>query len=199
MMATPTTSWIKLRRRLGRNGNPLWRREDTLAAWIVPAALVLFLALAPLAAVLAAMWVQAGNSAVERAQKDWHSVEGVLVKPAPGPEMTSSGADLWTVWVLARWKVDGVPHRGDVPARAKSLAGSPVRIWLSRTGTVEVQALSPTQLGVYAASAIAIALALLAVFLAALAWAVWHVLERRRLKSWERAWLVIGPRWSRQA
>lgn len=199
MMATPTTRWTRLRRRLGRDGNPLRRREDTLAAWIGPAALLIFLAIAPLTAVLAAAWVHAGNSAVERAQQHWHSVEGFLIKPAPGPEMTSSGANLWTVWVLARWKADGVAHRGEVPARAKSPAGSPVRIWLSRTGKVEVQPLSAAQLGPYAESVITIALALLAMFLAALAWAAWHVLERRRLKSWESAWLVIGPRWSRQA
>lgn len=199
MKATPTTRWMRLLRRLGRDGNPLCRPEDTLAALIAPAALIIFLALAPLVAVLAAAWVHAGNTAVERAQKHWHSVEGVLIEPAPGPEMTSSGANLWTVWVLARWKVDGVTHRGDVLARAKSPAGSPVRIWLDRAGTVEAQPLSAAQLGLYAESAMAIALALLAMFLAALAWATWHVLERRRLKSWENAWLVIGPRWSRQA
>jgi hypothetical protein len=45
MMAMPTTTWLRLARRLGRGTNPLRRRTDVIEAWLVPAAFVVFLAL----------------------------------------------------------------------------------------------------------------------------------------------------------
>jgi len=197
-MATPTTTWLKLRRRLGHDGNPLRRPEDKLAGWITPAAVLVFLGLAPLAAIVASMWVHAGNSAIERSQKTWHSVEATLVNAAPGPEMTDGGVNTWTVWTLARWTAEGLPHVGEVPAAARSKAGSLVRVWLDSGGRVQAPPLSPGELGAYAETAMAVALAFLAMFLAGLAWFAWVVLERRRLASWGNAWVVIGPRWSRQ-
>jgi hypothetical protein len=44
-----------------------------------------------------------------------------------------------------------------------------------------------------------IALAILAVFLAGIAWIAARILDKRRLASWESDWLVVGPRWSRQS
>ena len=44
----------------------------------------------------------------------------------------------------------------------------------------------------------ALALAVLAVFLAGLALLGRRVLDRRRLAGWEAAWLSVGPQWSRQ-
>jgi len=196
MMATPTTTWLK--RRLGRDGNPLRRREDLMAGWLVPAWLVAFLALAPLAAAAASLWVHSGDSAVRAAQRSWHEVRAVLLKAAPGPEMTDNGANTWTVWTRAEWTANGVRHVGAVPVAAKSRAGSNVTVWLDKAGHVEVPPLPAAQLNAYADSAMVTAMAALAVFLAGLAWLGSRILDKRRLASWESAWLVTGPRWSRQ-
>ena len=197
MMATPTMTW--LRRRLGSDGNPLRRREDRIAAWLVPAWFLALLALGPAVASAAALWVHSGESAVQHAEQSWHEVPGVLLKAASGPLMTDNGANTWTVWALAKWSAAGRWHVGAVPVAAKSPAGSEVPVWLNKAGKVEVAPLSARQLGAYADTVTTIALAALAVFLAGIAWAVSRALDRRRLASWEAAWLVVGPRWSRQS
>ena len=197
MMASPTTTWLQ--RRLGRDGNPLRRREDLMAGWLVPAWFLAFLALAPLIAAAAGLWVHSGNSAVRHAQQSWHEVQGVLLRSAAGPEMTDNGANTWTVWTLAQWTSDGLKHIGAVPVAARSSAGSPVPVWLNRAGQVEVPPLSAGQLNAYANTAMAVALAGLAVFLAGMAWLAARIMDKRRVASWESAWLVLGPRWSRQS
>ena len=84
MMATPTTTWMKLTRRLGRDGNPLRRRSDLIEAWLLPAVIAVFLALCPVVAVVTAAWVHADNAAARHAQLSWHRAEAVLLQAAPG-------------------------------------------------------------------------------------------------------------------
>ncbi len=183
---------------LGRDGNPLRRREDLVAGWLLPAWFLAFLALAPLVAAGAGLWVRSGNSSVINAERSWHKLQGVLLRAAPGPEMTDGGANTWTVWTLARWTADGLQHVGAVPAAAKSSAGSEVAVWLDKAGNVEVPPLPSAQLSAYADTAMVIAMAGLAVFLAGLALIASRILDKRRLASWESAWLTTGPRWSGQ-
>jgi hypothetical protein len=63
-----------------------------------------------------------------------------------------------------------------------------------------VQPPPPTaaQLGDRAVTATSIALAILAMLLAGLALLGKRALDKRRLASWETAWLAVGPRWSHQ-
>jgi len=199
MMATPTTPWMKLTRRLGRDGNPLRRRSDLIEAWLLPAAIAAFLALCPVVALVTGAWVRADNAAARHVQLSWHRVEAVLLQPAAGPVMSDSGANTWVVWTPARWTVDGRLHVGDVPAAAKSRAGSTMAVWLDRAGRVRIPALTVAQLGNKVLTATWFALAILAVLLAGLAWLVRLALDKRRLAGWEIAWLAVGPRWSRQA
>lgn len=196
MMAMSTKTWHKLARRLGRGGNPLRRPADVIDAWLAPAAIVVFVILSPVVFLLSSMWVNAGNTAVRQAQQSWHAVPAVLLRAASGPEFTENGSNTWESWTLARWTVDGRRHVGEIPAAAKSPAGSKQTVWLDRAGHVRVPPQTPGQASDEAAATTLLVLAALAVLLGvAIRLARW-VLDRRRLAGWETAWLSVGPRWS---
>jgi hypothetical protein len=198
MMATPTKTWMNLTRRFGRDGNPLRRRSDLVEAWLLPAAIAVFLALCPLIALVTGAIIRADNAAAQHARQSWHKAEAVLLQPAPGPEMSDSGANTWVVWTPASWTVTGRRHVGLVPALADSRAGSIVTVWLDHSGSERTLPLTTAQLRERIAGTTFIALAILAVLLASLGWLARRAIDRRRLAGWETAWLAVGPRWSHQ-
>jgi len=198
MVATPTKKWQRLTRRLGLDGNPLRRRADVLARWLLPGTIAIFLALSPLVAGLAGMAVRADNSAAAHATQAWHSVRAVLLRAAAGPEQTDQGANTWIVWTRAHWAADGHQHVAEVPVAAGSAAGSAVTVWLDSAGKVHLPPLTAAQDRGRVRHAMLLAVAGLAVVLAGLALLGWRILNRRRLAAWETAWLAVGPRWSRQ-
>ena len=73
-MTPPTKKWTRLRRRLAADGNPLRRPADKAAAWLLPAAVVAFLVLSPLAVAAADALAHAGISAAGQAQRSWRQV-----------------------------------------------------------------------------------------------------------------------------
>jgi hypothetical protein len=186
-------------RRLGLDHNPLRRRSDVIEGWLLPLTIVMFLLLAPLAAGLTGLRVQAGNAAAHRAEQTWRQVPAVLLKAAPGPMMSDNGANAWLVWTPARWVAGGRSRTGNVPAPSGTKAGSTVRVWVDRTGAVQVPPMTAARADDRVVIAMAFALAALATFLAGLALVVRKVLDRRRLAEWEAAWLSVGPQWSRHS
>ncbi len=197
-MTVPTTTWRRLTRRLGSERNPLRRRSDLIEAWITPAALVAFLALSPIFAATADLWVRADNAATAHAQLSWQRVSAVLLAAPPGPMMSDNGANSWIDWTPARWTADGRLRIGKIPAAAGTPAGSTVPVWLDRAGNVRQPAMTPAQTERRAIAVAATAIAALAVLLAGLALASRRVLDRQRLAAWETAWLVVGPQWRHQ-
>jgi len=198
VMAAPTTTWMRLTRRLGCDGNPLRRRSDLIEGLLLPAAIVVFLALCPIVAAVAGMWIHADNTAARHDELSWHRVSAVLLNAAPGPLMSDNGANSWEVWTLARWTLDGRQRHGDVPVPANTRAGSTVPIWLDRAGSVRMPALTAAQVKDRVVVVTMIALAGVALFLAGSALLARRVLDRRRLAGWEAAWLLVGPNWSHQ-
>ncbi|MBO0825493.1 MAG: hypothetical protein J2P27_16820 [Actinobacteria bacterium] len=194
----PTTRWMKLARRLGRDGNPLRRRSDLIEAWLAPVAILVFLALCPLVVSLVAMGVRAENGATQRAQQSWHPVSAVLLRTAPGPEFADHGANTWTEWAPARWTVGGRRYTANIPVPARSPAGSRQTVWLDRAGHVMAPAMNARELGDAIDTSILLALSTLAVVVTVAVATARLVLDRRRLASWEAAWLHVGPRWSHQ-
>jgi hypothetical protein len=199
MMATPTARWKKRARRLRRDRNPLRRRSDVLEAWLLPAAVVVFLVLCPLVVGLTGMVLRADNTAAQRAQHSWHSVPAVLLRAAPGPVFTDNGANTWTVWEPARWTVDGRQHTGSIPVAAGSAARSTQTVWLNSRGQVQVPPLSPARLGATVEAAMLIAAGALAVVVGIFTVLARWFLDRRRLAGWEAGWLAVGPVWSHQS
>jgi hypothetical protein len=195
-MTTPTMTWTRLARALGSDHNPLRRRSDLIAAWLMPAAIAVFLVLGPLVALGAIAVAHAGVTSARQAERDLRSVPAVLLEAVPGPLMTAGGTNSWMTWAPARWTAGGQPRAGRVPAQSGTPAGSIVRVWLDRAGHVQVPPLTPGQARDRVITAAAAALAALAVLLAGLGIAGRCVLNRRRLAAWEAAWQLTGPRWT---
>jgi hypothetical protein len=195
-MAKPTTTWRRLARR--RDRNPLRRPADLIEGWLLPAAIAVFLAASPLVAVAAGLWVRADNAAARHAQLSWHQAPAVLLKAAPGPEMSDNGANSWVAWTPARWTSGGWARTGSVPALAGTSAGSTVRVWLDSAGNARTPPLTAAQVSDRVIAASLTGLAGLAVFLAGVVMLTRRVLDRRRLAGWESAWQSVGPQWSHQ-
>jgi hypothetical protein len=198
VMEPPTTVWTRLGRRLGMDDNPLRRRSDLVAAWLWPAAIAFFLVLAPLAMAAGNWWAHSGATSAQAAARSWHEVPAVLDEAVPGPLRPANGPDSWITWAPAHWSDGGQPHSGLIPAVAGTWAGQTVPVWLNRAGQVQFPPLSGRQVHYRVIGTELGALALLAVGLAGLGLVAGLVLNRRRVDSWESAWLSEGPQWSRQ-
>jgi hypothetical protein len=189
-MTPPTTKWTRLRRRLAADGNPLRRRADIAAACLLPAAVLAFLVLSPLAVAAADALAHAGISSAEQAQRSWRQVPATTLAPAAGPAQPAQGSDSWTTWVPARWLVAGQPQTGRIPVPAGTWAGRTVPVWLDPSGRVQVPPLPAGAVRGRVLAAAGMALASLALLLATVAVAAWGALNRRRLASWDTAWLA---------
>jgi hypothetical protein len=198
MIAPPTKVWMRMGRRLGRDGNELRRRSDFIEACLVPAAFALFVIFVPVVAALTTFWVRADNSAVAHAEVTWAKVPGVLLQSVPGPMEADHGANAWMEQARARWTWDGQPRVGYVPAAAGSTDGSPVTVYVDRLGDVQTLPLTTGQVTGRVVEISLAVLTVLAVLLTGLVRLVRHALDRRRIAAWEMAWREFGPIWSRQ-
>ena len=198
-MTARGAKWTRLTRTLGLDHNPLRRRMDRIAAWLVPGVIVAFVLLGPLAAAGASLWVHADSVAAHRAEQSWHRVDAVLLQSAPGLQLVGNGPNAWMIWTPARWRLDGRPQHGMVPAQAGTRAGAVVPVWLDRSGKVQPPPLNHGQVSYRATLAAATAVVALGVSLFCLALIGRWVLDRRRIAAWETAWRSVGPQWSRQS
>jgi hypothetical protein len=190
-----TTVWTRIARRLGFDHNPLRRRLDLIEGWLLPAAIAGFLVLGPLAATGAGLWVHSDNVSAQRAQRSWHEVSAVLLKPVPGP--VTSGANSWLVSAPARWTADGRQRVGDIPAPAGTSEDAVVPLWFNRAGKVQSPPLTAAGARNRIVVTVLFALAAVAVLLTVVALVIRSMLDRRRIAGWETAWLSVGPQWSR--
>jgi hypothetical protein len=189
--------WKKLTRRLGRDSNPLRRRSDVIDAWLVPVAVVIFLAMCPVVLTLTGSWMRAATASERQAQTNWHSVTATLLQPVAGPQQAAHGTNSWMTWTPAHWTANGVPRTAAVPAASGSTAGSKVTVWLDPAGRVHLPPLTKSQASDRVTVARVIAVAVLAVLLAIMTVVARRLLDRRRLAGWESAWLSVGPTWTR--
>lgn len=183
-----------------------WRRaqlrrgSDKLQAWLT---LVVIMAVL-LAAPWAAWWSASTTYGAEVRASEWEAahrraVAAVLVQDAaappaagealPGPEHVPAPV---------RWTgSDGTVRSAAVPVAVGTRAGSAVTVWVDERGalTSPPRRRNPT---LDASVAATFAVTAVIVFLGgARRLVVWR-LDRRRLRSWEAEWQIIGPRWSRR-
>ena len=177
--------------------NPLRRTADRVEAAIIAAALVLFLAGAPLLALFAWHWANAAALRMQhRQQSSWHQVSAVLLANAR-PVVDIGYGGVPGSEVPARWTApDGTARTGDVPAPASTRAGSTLRLWVDESGTQTGPPLRAQQATGQAALASVLApFALGTVLICAVSLAV-YILDRRRLAAWAADWRATGPRWN---
>ncbi len=190
----PRALWLHAR---WPDRNPLRRTSDRVEAAMVAAALILFLAGAPLLAVFAWHWADSAALRVQQRQRSsWHEVSAVVLA-SPRPIVDIGYGGVTGSEVLARWTApDGTARTGDVTAPASAQVGSTVRIWVNQSGGATGPPLRAEQATGQAVLAGVLALfALAAVLVCAVALAV-HVLDRRRLESWAADWRATGPSWN---
>jgi hypothetical protein len=190
----PRALWLR-----GRwpDHNPLRRTSDRVEAAIVAAALILFLAGAPLLALFAWHWADSAALRMQhRQQTSWHRVSAVLLANAR-PVVDIGYGGVAGSEVRARWTApDGTTRTGVVPAPATARAGAVVRIWVDQSGAQTGPPLRAQQATGQAVLASVLApFALGTVLLCAASLAV-YILDRRRLAAWAADWRATGPRWN---
>src|SRR5262245_58571923 len=112
-----------LARRLGLDGNPLRRRADKIAACLAAALVAVFLAGAPVLAMVAVGWAGRAAAAGQHATGSWRQVPAVSGQAAAGSAAESSGHS----WMPARRTApDPRSRAGQIPARGALPAGRTV-------------------------------------------------------------------------
>jgi len=201
MIATEpaTTRWARLARRLGLDRNPLRRRIDHAHTCIMAGLLAAFLIGAPLSAILGSHLERAAGQRVWQAQQTWQRVPAVLLQSAQPDPYVVYGSAL-TAWVRARWTAPGgSAHTGEIPVSADKPAGSTVRVWVDSTGHAMGTPLSRGQINSRVLAAAVFAPLGIALLLLTTAVVASVVLEHRRLREWETAWVSIERQWSRRS
>lgn len=181
-------------RLLWPDGNPLRRGLDRLEGMLIVALAVVFLAGAPLAAVVAGHVAYAdGARKAELELVNWHRVRAVLLARPISTNYTGP-PEAPAAWTAS----DGTRHTGAVPAPPGAQPGSAVRVWIDAAGRLTGPPLTPEQVRgqeILVAALAPVALGLLLVGAGLLAHCL---LSRRRLADWDADWYATGPRWSRQ-
>lgn len=189
-----------LSRTLGLDANPLRRSLDRVESWLRIGLLVVFLASAPVACLGVGHAAYAGAVSAARHQAATeHQARAVLTENAPrtvGYPTRAQGRD---AWVRARWTApNGSARSGVVQAPLGAHAGAAVTVWTDASGHL---ATPPPQhadivsrvIGIVTLLPIALALLLMGV-----GWLAHHLLDRRRMGAWERAWAAVEPQWTRR-
>ncbi|HUL25192.1 MAG TPA: hypothetical protein VLW44_05410 [Streptosporangiaceae bacterium] len=197
-MRVPGHRTASLARWLGLDRNPLRRGTDRAEAWIRIILVLAFLIGAPLACWGAGRWAGSVAPTAARAQHAGeHRVLATLLRSVPSG--SDSLTELNLSWVRARWPVPGGPVRtGYVQAPAGSRAGRTVQVWLDRSGRPTAAPWPGNQVQGWVLMMAILAPAMLALVLLAAMGLIGHILDRRRLASWQQAWAAVGPQWTRR-
>jgi hypothetical protein len=183
---------------LGWDRNPLRRRIDRAEAGMVAGLILVFLITAPVLAAAAVHWTRAAGIRQQHAEAAWRQVAATVARSAAAQRDDSPGSD-GTVWKPARWTApDGQPRSGRVTVSPQVAAGSSVRVWVSRSGSLTGRPLQRAQLqGQIVITGVPTA-AVLGLLLGLAGLAGRFLFNRRRLANWDKAWRAVGPRWTRQ-
>ena len=185
-------NWI---RGLWPDHNLLRRSSDRAEAALIAVLLVVFLAGAPLTALLAGRWAAAAGARAQQAERAGrYQVSAVLLEKSPYEAYgwAYSRAE-------ARWTApDGSRHTGEVAAPMGAARGTTVRIWVGRSGSLTTAPLQSAQVTSQAELAEVIAPFGLAFVLLAAGALAHQLLERRRMAAWDADWRATGPQWTHQ-
>jgi hypothetical protein len=187
---------LRLKRRLGLDGNPLRRRTDKIAACLAVVLVAVFSIGALVVSMAAVSWVGRAAAAEQWAARSWRLVPAVAQRAAPAPAASQLNGH---TWVPARWTApDGQARAGQIPVRVAVAAGQPVGLWVNAAGTPTGPPPNRGAVVPDEAAAATVAVVVLASVLLCLARAGRWVLDRRRLAAWEAAWATVGPQWTRR-
>ena len=189
----------RMARRLYLTRNPLRRIADRIEAWLTVLLVLVMLLVAP----WAGWWAGRERYRDDMRANAWerqhrYAVAAVLLED--GSAWDGGGADdvppPRSVLTPARWTgPEGAVHTGRIFAGPDGRAGDTVRIWVDEHGAPAARPMHRNA----TTDAVVAALLLVAVLGAVLSGlrriAIWR-LDRRRLRSWQAEWMIVGPRWS---
>ena len=182
----------------GRQRNPLRRHVDRLEAAMNAGLIVAFLITAPVLPTVAVHWTRAAGIRQQLAEMSWRQVPATVARGAPGQQDGPAGPD-GTVWRPARWTApDGQPRSGWIPVSPQAAVGSSARVWVNHSGSLTGQPLQRAQLQRRIVMAGVLTAVMLGLVLCLAGGAGRFLFNRRRLADWDKAWRVVGPRWTRQ-
>lgn len=172
------------------DANPLRRSSDRVETWVLLALGAIFMAAAPVVAVLAAGHVYGAGL---RAEHSSHLVTVTLIGHAQRGNGLRAAAPV--TWIAS----DGVSHVGRVGIAPGARAGSAARAWADGAGRLVGEPLHGAGLARAAAIAALFAVVVLAALLIGTATIARWVLGRRRMTAWEAEWRLTEPRWVRRS
>jgi hypothetical protein len=188
----------RIARRMGWCRNSMRRASDHAETVLTALLIVMALVAAPWAG-----WWAARATYVEdvRAQEWQHRhrfpTDAVIVLVRAEPTADGSAQMSYSPVAQARWTApDGTPRTGDIDVAADVRAGAEIAIWTDDNGTATLPPGGQNPIAEATVAAVAVVLVLIS-GLVGMGAIVRDVLDRRRLRSWESEWQVVGPRWSR--
>jgi hypothetical protein len=190
---------VRRSRMLGWDSNPLRRRIDRVEAGMIAGLILVFVITAPVLVAVAGHGIRTAGIRQQRAEAGWRLVPATLQHSAPAQRGETLGmAD--TVKKPARWMApDGQARSGRVTVSPRAAAGSSVRVWVSRSGSLTGQPpLRRAQLQDRIVITEVLTAAALGLVLGLAGLAGRFLFSRRRLANWDRAWRAVGPHWTRQ-
>lgn len=184
-------------RRLGFDRNPMRRCSDRFQAVMRAGLLVLFLAVAPAAAVQVGDGVYVSGLRAGQAQTAaWHRVPAVVLRAAP---MTAGWLRprSYPVVLSVRWVLPGgVARSGEITSGEKRAAGSILPVWIDARGRLTHPPRSRLDAAGQAIGAAAATSAVLALVLVAAGRVISRLLDRYRLARWAEEWSAVEPQWT---
>jgi hypothetical protein len=189
--------WQPGARMRGPDSNLLRRPVDRAEKFTLAALLVVATLAAVGFGVLAGQKAYIAALRTERADRGARLVTATLLSSAAESASTAS----WGVaWVPARWQYPrGQIHTGQVAAELNMQAGQRLPVWVSSEGRLTSAPLTGAGVRDQVTFVVLSVLMGVAVVTAIAAACVRLLFDRRRMASWQRAWEVIGPTWTRQA
>jgi hypothetical protein len=189
--------WKPGAHRRGADANLLCRPVDRAEKRAIAALLVVAAIVAIGLGVLAGYKADSAALRTERADHGAHLVTATLRSNAAESASTAS----WGVaWVPAQWKYPhGHVHTGQVAVDLNMQAGQRVQVWVTSEGRLRSAPLTEAGVRDQVTFVVLSVLMGVAVVTGIAAACVRLLFDRRRMASWQRAWEVIGPSWTRQA
>jgi hypothetical protein len=189
-MRTFTIQLVGVIRYLRPDGNLLRRPVDRTHVRAMVTLCLLFLVLAPLAAVVTARLAGNAGLRAERLQAHTrHQVNAVVLDVSPKGVLDQT--------VRIGWHdASGAAHTAVVPNNAGTAVGSHRSVWVDQAGALTSRPRKHSQTVADSVMAALTAVTLLGLLHSAARTLIDRRLERRRLELWEREWASVAPRWT---
>jgi hypothetical protein len=175
--------------------NPLRRASDLAETAMLVGLVIAFAVAAPFTARESSAWAHAREHRAQLVQEaSRQPVTAMVLEAAPGGGGWSGPLE---PQAPARWTApDGRVVTGEVPVTLGTMAGTTVRVWVTRDGQLACQPLTDSQVADEATLAGILGVIALGLLLALTGALVRHVLDKRRMAAWDADWRATGPRWT---